>query len=237
MSSKVALVTGANRGIGLEIVRQLARRGITVVLGSRDQSKGKKGTNSLLKEGLSVSVVRLDVGVPSSITDAVNDCIQKFGTVDILINNAAILQDEIHGFEGSILDGDDEIFLNTFSINLLGPLRMIRAVLPGMLQKNYGRIVNISSRAGQLNIMDRGFPAYRISKAGLNALTRIVAAECKDHNIKVNAASPGWVRTNLGGSDAELSVEQGAETPVWLATLPDDGPTGGFYEKRKMLSW
>lgn len=237
MSLRVALVTGANRGIGLEIVRQLARQKVMVVLGSRDPSKGTKAALTLAQEGLSVSVIQLDVAAALSIKAAVEECSQKFGPIDILVNNAAILQDGAMGFEGSILEVPDEIFEYTLSINFLGPLRMIREVLPSMLRRNYGRIVNISSRAGQLLNMDKGFPAYRVSKTALNVLTQIVAAECKDKNIKVNAVSPGWVRTELGGPDAQLTVEQGADTPVWLATLPDHGPTGGFFEHRIRLPW
>ncbi|MFM7084799.1 MAG: SDR family oxidoreductase [Hyphomicrobium sp.] len=237
MSLRVALVTGANRGIGLEIVRQLARRELTVIMGSRDLLKGTEAAAPFIKEGLSVSVVQLDVGSSDSIRTAVEICREKFGPIDILVNNAAILQDGAEGFQGSILNVPDKIFVSTCETNLLGPLRMIQEVLPTMVQRNYGRIVNISSRAGQLQNMDMGYPAYRLSKAALNVLTRIVAAECKEKNIKVNAASPGWVRTDLGGADAQLTVEQGADTPVWLATLEENGPTGGFFENRNMLPW
>ena len=237
MSLKVALVTGGNRGIGLEIVHQLASQGIRVALGSRDRSKGMIAVSPFISLGLSVSVVQLDVNLPSSIEAAVKECRDKFGKIDILINNAAILQEGAQGFNTSVLDVSDEKFIETFTTNLLGPLRLIREVLPEMIQKNYGRIVNISSLAGQSKDMDKGFPAYRISKAALNALTQIVAAECYQKNIKVNAASPGWVRTSLGGPEAELSPEEGADTPVWLATLPDNGPSGAFFEKRKIIAW
>lgn len=237
MSTKVALVTGGNRGIGLEIVKQLAVRGVVVLLGSRDMSKGKVAVDFLSKKGLSVFLARVDLHDPASMRQAISEGIQKFGHIDILVNNAAVLEEGSQGYMSSILDISEETLVRTLHTNLVGPYRLIQEILPIMQKRNYGRIVNVSSRAGQFQTMDRGFPAYRVSKAALNALTKIVAAECWKMNIKINAASPGWVRTELGGTDAERDVDEGADTPVWLATLPDDGPTGGFFEDRVEIPW
>lgn len=233
---RVALVTGANRGIGLEIARQLARRGLKVAIGARDLEKGNAAAATLKSEGLTVSVVRLDVDEEAAARRAVAEVTKAFGACDVLVNNSAVLIDK-GGFEGSLLDLSVETLRKTMETNLVGPLRMIQAVVPGMREKGYGRIVNLSSGAGQLSDMRSGFPAYRMSKAALNALTRITAAELKGTNIKVNAVCPGWVRTDMGGPNADRSVEEGADTPVWLATLPDNGPTSGFFRNRKPISW
>lgn len=233
---RVALVTGANRGIGLEIARQLARRGLKVAIGARDLEKGNAAAATLKSEGLTVSVVRLDVDEEAAARRAVAEVTKAFGACDVLVNNSAVLIDK-GGFEGSLLDLSVETLRKTMETNLVGPLRMIQAVVPGMREKGYGRIVNLSSGAGQLSDMRSGFPAYRMSKAALNALTRITAAELKGTNIKVNAVCPGWVRTDMGGPNADRSVEEGADTPVWLATLPDNGPTSGFFRNRKPIPW
>lgn len=237
MSSKVALVTGGNRGIGLEVARQLARQQVRVLLGCRHISKGQMAVDSLTQEGLSVFLLPLDLNDPIFIRRAVSDGIQKFGHIDILINNAAVLHEGLLGFESKLTDISGDTLIQTLITNVVGPYRLIQEVLPIMQQRNYGRIVNMSSRAGQVQTMDRGFPAYRVSKAALNALTLIAAAECSNKNIKINAASPGWVRTELGGPDADYSAEEGADTPVWLAMLPDDGPTGKFFEGGQEIPW
>jgi NAD(P)-dependent dehydrogenase (short-subunit alcohol dehydrogenase family) len=233
---RVALVTGANRGIGLEIARELARRGIKVALGSRDVAKGEAAAAALKAQGLDVAVVRLDVTEEGAAARAVAEVEKLLGAVDVLVNNGAVLLDD-GGFEGSLLDLGGDVLRRTMETNVAGPLRMLQAVVPGMRERRYGRIVNLSSGAGQLADMRSGFPAYRMSKAALNALTRIAATELKDVNIKVNAACPGWVRTDMGGPEADRSVEEGADTPVWLATLADDGPTSGFFRDRKPIPW
>ncbi len=235
--TQIALVTGANRGIGLEIVRQLARLGVIAVIGARDLAKGEAASKALASEGLDAAVVKLDVDDGSSIADAVGEVVRLFGRIDVLVNNAAILVDGPGGFQSSLFDLKSDTARRTFETNVLGPLRMTQAVVPIMKNGGYGRIVNLSSGAGQLAEMRSGFPAYRMSKTALNALTRITAAELAGVNIKVNAVCPGWVRTDMGGAEAERPVEQGAETPVWLATLPDDGPTGGFFRDRKQIAW
>jgi NAD(P)-dependent dehydrogenase (short-subunit alcohol dehydrogenase family) len=231
--TRVALITGANRGIGLEIARQLARLGIIAVIGARDLTKGQQAAESLKSEGLDAPVVQLDVDNPASIAKGVTEANSFFGRIDILVNNAGILTDKVK----LVLEIDPAEVETLFRSNTLGPLRMIQAVAPGMKERGYGRIVNMSSTLGQLKDMAAGYPAYRISKTALNALTRIAAAEFGPGNIKVNAMSPGWVKTDMGGPEATRTVAEGADTAVWLATLPDDGPSGGFFDSRKPIAW
>ncbi|MDX2308204.1 MAG: SDR family oxidoreductase [Hyphomicrobium sp.] len=236
-TTRIALVTGANKGIGLEIVRQLARQGVVTVLGARDRAKGEVAARTLAAEGLEPVVVALDVTDGNSIVDAAAEVVRLYGRIDILVNNAAILIDGPGGFQASLFDLTSETARRTYDTNVLGPLRMTQAVVPIMRNGGFGRIVNVSSGAGQLSDMRSGFPAYRMSKTALNALTRITAAELAGTPIKVNAVCPGWVKTDMGGPNAERPVERGAETPVWLAMLPDDGPTGGFFRDMKSIPW
>ena len=231
--TRVALITGANRGIGFEIARQLARLGIIAVIGSRDLAKGQQAAEGFKSEGLDAPVVQLDVDDPLSIAKGVAEANSFFGRIDILVNNAGILTDKAK----LVLEIDPAEVEALFRSNTIGPLRMIQAVAPGMKERGYGRIVNLSSKLAQLKDMAGGYPGYRISKTALNALTRVAAAEFGPGNIKVNAMSPGWVKTDMGGSDATRTVTEGADTAVWLATLPDDGPTGGFFDSRKAIAW
>lgn len=231
--TRVALITGANRGIGFEIARQLARLGIIAVIGSRDLAKGHQAAEGFKSEGLDAPVVQLDVDDPLSIAKGVAEANSFFGRIDILVNNAGILTDKAK----LVLEIDPAEVEALFRSNTIGPLRMIQAVAPGMKERGYGRIVNLSSKLAQLKDMTGGYPGYRISKTALNALTRVAAAEFAPGNIKVNAMSPGWVKTDMGGPDATRTVTEGADTAVWLATLPDDGPTGGFFDSRKAIAW
>jgi NAD(P)-dependent dehydrogenase (short-subunit alcohol dehydrogenase family) len=235
--TRIALVTGANRGIGLEIVKQLSRDGLMAVLCSRDVEKGRQAASQLASEGLEPPVVELDVTSEDSIRAAVEEAMRLFGRIDVLVNNAGVLKEGQSAEDSRVLDLSPELALETYRINTLGPLMMIKAVVPIMQKGAYGRVVNISSGAGQLADMKSGYPAYRMSKAALNALTRVTAAELGPAPIKVNAMCPGWVRTDMGGPDATRSVEQGAETAVWLATLPDTGPTGGFFRDKAPIAW
>lgn len=235
--TRTALVSGANRGIGFEIVRQLARLGVLAVIGARDPKDGLAAAEKLKSEGLDVPVVALDVDREGSAAEAVAEVKRLYGRLDVLVNNAAILIDEPGGFNASLFELTGDIARRTFETNVLGPLRLIQAAAPLMREQAYGRIVNLSSVAGQLAEMSKGYPAYRISKTALNALTRIAASEFSGGNIKVNAMCPGWVRTDMGGANAERSTEQGADTALWLATLPDEGPTGGFFRDRKPMAW
>ncbi len=234
---RVALVTGANRGMGLEIVRQLSRLGLIAVLAARDLEKGKVAAATLAAEELDVPIVALDVTDADSIRAAVAEVRGLFGRIEVLVNNAAILKEGLLPEDTSVLDVSGDLVNQTFLTNTVGPLRMIQATVPGMRERGYGRIVNLSSGAGQLAEMGGGFPAYRLSKSALNALTRITAAELGAHEIKVNSVCPGWVRTDMGGPHATRTVEHGAETAVWLATLPEDGPTGGFFRDMKPIPW
>src|SRR5215208_2491584 len=229
-NGRIALVSGGNRGIGLEIVRQLAERGMTVILGSRDEKEGRSAA-----EGLSGDVVvqQLDVTDEESVDRLVASVEDEFGRLDVLINNAGITNDR--GQRG--VDADLDRVREALEANLLGAWRLCEAFIPLMRRHGYGRIVNISSGLGALNDMGGGSPAYRVSKAGLNVLTRILASELRGTGILVNSVCPGWVRTDMGGSGATRSVEEGADTPVWAATLPNNGPTGGFFRDRRSIPW
>jgi len=231
---RVAVVTGANRGIGLEIVRQLARRGMRVVLTARDAANGEAARARLATEGLEVAIHALDVRDACQARAAAAWVGSRFGRVDVLVNNAGVLPDP-KGTRVATVDPD--VLRDAFETNVIGALAVTQACLPLMRENGYGRIVNLSSELAQLVSMGTGTPAYRVSKAGLNALTRTLAAELAGTNIKVNTMSPGWVRSDMGGPSAPRSLEQGADTAVWLATLPDDGPSGGFFKDRSPIAW
>ena len=232
--TRVAVVSGANRGLGFEICRQLGRKGLAVVLSSRSAGKGRAAAKALRDEGMSVDYHLLDVTSPATVEALAVHIVQRYGRLDVLVNNAGVLLDP----PGSrIPDLRAEICRTTLEVNLLGPLLLTQALLPLMRKNRYGRIVNMSSGLAQLAGMGAGSPAYRMSKTALNALTAMLAAEVRGSGILVNAACPGWVRTDMGGPNAPLSVEQGADTAVWLATLPDDGPSGGYFRERRLIPW
>ena len=229
---QIALVTGANRGIGLEVCRQLAKNGFTVILGSRDLNKGQDAARALSNEGLTVLPLQLDVTDQASV-DAAESWVEiKFKVLDVLINNAAILYDDWQRAAGADLD----VVREALETNTLGAWRMCNAFLPLLLLSKHARIVNVSSEAGSLTNMGGGTPAYNLSKVGLNALTRMLAKELESSRILVNAVCPGWVATEMGGSGGR-PVEDGAAGIVWAASLPDTGPTGGFFRDGKPLSW
>lgn len=231
---RIALVTGANRGLGFEIARQLARRGLKVLLASRTLAKGRAAAKLLAVEGLDVEPVRLDVTDPDQIKTLARDLRTRLAGLDVLVNNAGVLLDPRGG---RFLDSRQATYERTLATNVLGPLMLCQAVLPMMIERGYGRIVNLSSGLGQLDEMGSGTPAYRISKTALNALTRIVASDTRGSGVLVNSVCPGWVRTEMGGTEAPRTVAQGADTAVWLATLPGDGPSGGFFRDRKQIPW
>ena len=233
---RVAIVTGGNRGMGLETCRQLAERGIRVVLTSRKRKDSEAAAKKLAGKGLDVHARELDVTNAESITSLVRSVERDFGGADILINNAGIFLDA----GTSVLDVPMDVVRTTIETNLFGPLQLCQAFVPGMLERGYGRIVNLSSGLGQLASMRDYAPSYSMSKAALNALTRMVADAARaggGGDILVNAVDPGWVKTDMGGRGAPRSVEKGVDTTIWLATLPKSGSTGGFFHDRKPVPW
>ena len=229
-NGRVALVSGGNRGLGLEVCRQLPERGITVVMGSRDGEQGRAAAAGLLG---SVVVRQLDVADPQSVQRLSRSIEEEFGRLDILVNNAAISNDDGQ----RAVDADLGRVREAFEANLFGAWRLCRMAIPMMKRGGYGRIVNVSTGLASLEDMGGGSPGYRISKTSLNALTRILASELRGSGILVNAVDPGWVQTDMGGSGAPRPVEEGAENIVWAATVPNNGPNGCFFRDRRQVSW
>jgi NAD(P)-dependent dehydrogenase (short-subunit alcohol dehydrogenase family) len=232
-SSPVALVTGANRGIGLEVCRQLAALGLRVILSGRDRRNAEAAVAELQRDDLDVAAAELDVTSAASIRACERDVTKRFGRVDVLVNNAAVLVAE----NADLLRTSIEDFRATFETNVFGVLAVCEAFVPGMITRKYGRVVNVSSGAGRLSSMTTYAPAYSISKTALNALTVQLASATRGGGVLVNCVDPGWVRTRMGGRGAPRSVDQGADTIVWLATLPANGPTGKFFNDRREIGW
>lgn len=228
---KIVLVTGANKGIGFEVVRQLSKYGFLVILTSRDKAKGKAALDQLQKENLNVDYVQMDIANMDSIRNAFHYVKSTYEKLDVLINNAAICLKE----DRSLLHGDLSIILQTMETNALAQLTVTRIFYP--LLPPGGRIIMTSSEGGSMSDPVGGWsPAYCVSKSFLNAITRHLSYELRDHRISVNAFDPGWVKTDMGGRSAPGSVEQGADTAVWLATSANTG-TGKFYYSRKEIHW
>lgn len=227
--SKVALVTGANKGIGYEVARQLVARGMRVFVGARNREAGEKAVAQL---GGETRLLQIDVSNEESISKAARELSSQTDRLDVLVNNAGIVLDD----SGGILDLTSEVLQRTLATNLFGPLLVTQAMLP-LLQKSAApRIVNVSSGAGQLSGAMQGWaPGYSISKTALNGLTRQLAAAFP--NFAVNSISPGWVRTDMGGSEAPRSPEEGAEGIVWLATEASQSLTGKFVRDREIIDW
>jgi NAD(P)-dependent dehydrogenase (short-subunit alcohol dehydrogenase family) len=227
----VALVTGGNRGIGFEVCRQLGRLDYAVLLGSRDLAKGEEAADKLSADGLNVSALQLDVTSEEDVAR-----LGELERVDTLVNNAAVAPDNVVPGRSALLVPADTVRL-ALEVNALGPYRICQQIVPIMKRQGYGRIVNVITGMARLGEMNGGSPGYRMSKVALNALTRILADELRGMNILVNSVDPGWVRTGLGGSSAPLTPAEGAETIVWAATLPEVGPTGGFFKNKRQLDW
>ena len=234
MSSKkkIALVTGGNRGLGFETCRQLAELDLTVILVARSLNKGERASKQLSDKGLDVVFYQLDVSNQNHIHNLAERVEQQFGRLDVLVNNAAILYDTWQ----HAINADLEVVNQAIITNLFGPWRLSQIFIPIMKRNKYGRIVNVSSGAGSLHYMDSGTPAYSVSKAALNVLTRILAAELRGTGILVNSVDPGWVATDMGGRGGR-PVEDGAKGIVWASTLQDNGPTGGFFFDAKPTPW
>jgi NAD(P)-dependent dehydrogenase (short-subunit alcohol dehydrogenase family) len=228
--SPVALVTGSSRGIGREVARQLAARGYRVIVTGRSKDAASRAAKEIGGDAVARA---LDTSDPKSI-DATGSFVEdEIGSLDVLVNNAAILLDE----GKNIVDVKPREFEETWRVNTLGPFLMTRRLAPLLRNSGHGRVVNVSSGAGQLSSMSSYAPSYSTSKAALNAITILFANSLQRDRVLVNCADPGWVRTDMGGRAAPRSVEEGADTIVWLATLPDDGPTGGFFHDRKKVDW
>jgi NAD(P)-dependent dehydrogenase (short-subunit alcohol dehydrogenase family) len=231
--SKIALVTGANRGLGFEVARQLGENGFHVFLSARHREAGKKAAAELQKQNLSVSFIELDTANPESIQQAARAVAAQIDHLDVLINNAAILKDE----NLSILQIDSALMQKTLVTNAIGPLLVAQAFHALLAKSADARIVNVSSGSGSLNEMRTYAPAYSISKTALNAVTVQLAFAFQSSGIAVNSVCPGWVRTDMGGRGAPRSVEKGADTIIWLATAAPKKLTGKFLRDRKIIAW
>ena len=242
---KVALITGANKGIGLETARQLGQLGITVLVGARDLAKGRKAADQLRSEGIDAHPIEIDVVNPAHISAAFSTIEKDFGQLDILINNAGIMVEPGNFGSNSTLSVTPEQLRATFDTNFFAVIAITVASLPLLKKSPAGRIVNVSSILGSNTLhATPGSPiyeaktfAYDASKSALNSFTIHLAHALKDTKIKVNSAHPGWVKTDMGGSGAMLEIPEGAKTEVDLATLPEDGPTGTYVHLGKTLPW
>lgn len=231
-SSPIALVTGANRGIGLEVARQLGARGFRVFLCARDLLRGRAAAEKFAATGARVVALALDVNDPASVAAAAAVFATQADHLDVLVNNAAVLEDE----SLSILQISPDMFDRTMRTNVRGPLLVAQAFWP-YLQKARGRVINVSSGAGSLADGGANIPIYGVSKTALNSLTHKLALAGAADGIVVNSVCPGWVRTDMGGPNAERSVEQGADTALWLATDASRKLTGKFIRDRKEIAW
>jgi NAD(P)-dependent dehydrogenase (short-subunit alcohol dehydrogenase family) len=233
-TEKIALVTGANKGIGLEIVRQLAKAGFRVFLTARDRQRGEEASKTLQQDGLSVEFLQLDVADETSIDKLAKELPSQIEHLDVLVNNAGIYLDASNA---SVLEVEPTLILQTLQTNTLGPLRLTQKLVPLLAKSNAGKVINVSSGGGQLTDMSDWAPAYSLSKTALNAVTGMMAAALRDKHIVVNSICPGWVRTDMGGSGASRSVQQGADTVTWLATEAPSDLTGKFLRDRKVIPW
>lgn len=233
IDTRVALVTGSNRGLGLATVRGLARQGYLTVLTARNEHDAVAAAKPLMEEGLPVVAHQLDVTDVASISRAVSDIVFEHGRLDVLVNNAAVAIDP----KLTPSTVDMERVLSTFNTNVFGAWRCTSAVVPQMKDQHYGRIVNISTHMASLTTMAASSPSYRVSKAALNALTRVFGDELREHNILVNAVSPGRANTRMSYGGADQTPDEAAASLLWLAALVDDGPTGGLYHGTEKLPW
>ncbi|WP_138495406.1 SDR family oxidoreductase [Paenibacillus pinistramenti] len=250
MTAKIALITGASAGIGFEAARQLGKQGITVLVGARSQASADQAAGRLQEEGIQAADIELEVTNAAHIEQAAKLIVKEYGRLDILINNAGVWAEKGDSAGGSpgapnaaSASGGDP-FRQTFEVNTLAPYYLTEALLPLLLKSEAGRIVNQSSALGSINFMLSNelaqriaTPAYAASKAALNMLTAYWSQKFKDTRLKVNSVHPGLVKTKMGGDKAELTPEEGAKTAVRLATLPEDGPTGGFFYMDDVLPW
>ena len=231
LQGQVAFVTGGATGIGLAVSRALAARGAAVAIFARNAARAEAAAEAIRAGGGQAHAFAADVTTSSAVDAAFEQALAQLGRVDILVNNAGLTRD------GLFVRMSDEQWNEVLDTNLAGAFRCSRAVARSMMKARYGRIVNVSSGAGQLATMSTYAPAYSMSKTALNALTRLLAHTYRGKGVLVNAVDPGWVRTDMGGPSAPRSPREGADTIVWLATLPDDGPSGGFFRDRRAIEW
>lgn len=232
MSPRTALVTGANRGLGLAIARGLAEGGLAVVVAARDAAAGEEAAASLRAEGHDARFALFDVARPGAARACAAELRVSGVSIDVLVNNAGIEP------PGDALTASDEDLRATLETNFIGAWFACRAFVPSMIERGYGRVVNVTSDFGSFGLGLKGPAPYSVSKAALNAVTvKLAQAIPPGVDVKVNALNPGWVRTRMGGPDAKLSPEEGADTVLWLATLPADGPHGGFFQERAPIPW
>ncbi|MDZ8185039.1 MAG: SDR family oxidoreductase [Nostoc sp. ChiSLP02] len=235
---RVAVITGSSKGLGFEIARQLAKlENIQVIMSSRDETQGLEACGKLVQQGLKVDYLPLDVTDDKSVENFLSELHKQYERVDILVNNAGINSTK-EPEESSIMTAKLDTVISSFAVNTIGALRMCQALIPLMKERNYGRIVNVSTEMASLSLISNDFysiaPSYRLSKIALNGVACLLAKELKGTNVLVNNYSPGWMKTDIGGADAPLTAEEGAQTAVYLATLPDGGSQGGFFaEMRK----
>lgn len=241
-NQRIALITGANKGIGFETAKQLGRQGITVLLGARDEKRGGEAAAALKGENIDARFVRIDVVDPASIAAAAEQVGREFGRLDILVNNAGVM---VGAGDGPASTTSDDVLRRTFEANFFGLAAVTRSFLPLLRKSRAGRIVNLSSILGSIaehadpnsGIHNMKVTAYDCTKAAVNMYTNHLAHELKGTKVKVNAAHPGWVKTDMGGERAPMELADGAKTSVWLATLPDDGPSGGFFHMQVHMRW
>ena len=241
-TSRVALVTGATRGIGLETVRQLAEAGVHTLLAGRDRQKAVAAALTLQTQGLPVEAIALDVTDADSIAAAVREVEQRHGRLDILVNNAGILVDD---FDRKVSEQTLDVWRKTFDTNVFGLIATTQAFLPLLHKSDAGRIVNVSSMLGSMAlhsdpaspIYDFKVPAYNVSKSAVNAWTVQLAYELRDSRIKINTIHPGYVKTDMNGGEGEIDAPAGARTSVRLALIDDAGPNGGYFHQDQSLPW
>lgn len=241
-TSRVALVTGATRGIGLETVRQLAEAGVHTLLAGRDRQKAVAAALTLQTQGLPVEAIALDVTDADSIAAAVREVEQRHGRLDILVNNAGILVDD---FDRKVSEQTLDVWHRTFDTNVFGLIATTQAFLPLLHESDAGRIVNVSSMLGSMALhsdpasptYDFKVPAYNVSKSAVNAWTVQLAYELRDSRIRINTIHPGYVKTDMNGGEGEIDASAGARTSVRLALIDDTGPHGGYFHQEQSLPW
>lgn len=242
-NKKTALITGANKGIGLETARQLGKQNVTVLIGARDAGKGNAAVDELRKDGVDAHAIVIDVSDAASIKSAAATVASDYGRLDILINNAGVMNDDK---KKKVSEQALDTWRSTFATNLFGVIETTNAFLPLLRKSEAGRIVNLSSILGSIEFHAtpgspvyeaKDTPTYNVSKSALNAYTVQLAHELKGTKMKVNAAHPGWVKTEMGGAEAPMEIENGAKTSVALATLKGDGPNGTFVHMGEPLPW